>query len=259
MPNRSRCLGHQRFSRRSGHPSDEYISVHGHRPCQRFGCGRRDRSADHAPFPGIASVVWSLLAGRLAACAGLLLSALSRGNMDCRAGGGGSECGDSDVCEAFATDFRVSGSIRLYPGWNRRLAHLPTEGNAGRPEDWACSAAGIGFAGFFICAHKAAMLQHCGGHLFEGRCFSGYGSHRPFRRHLRAVAAPVLAIAVVADFSTSRQHCVHPRGSNRTTRRGGCTQFALSAVTVVLARIFLHEHFSRTRTSAWWRRWRPCR
>ena len=123
-----------------------------------------------------------------------------------------------------------------------------TEGNAGRPEGLGVAVlAGIGFAGFFICAHKAGNASA----LWVATCsraaaFLVTAAIVLFGRHLRAVAAPVLAIAVVAGLLDIGGSIAFIRAAQ--TGRLDAAVVLSSAVTVVLARIFLHEHFSRTRT-----------
>jgi uncharacterized membrane protein len=70
-----------------------------------------------------------------------------------------------------------------------------------------------------------------------------------FGRYLRAVPAPVLSIAVVAGCLDITGSAVFIRAAQIGRLDDAVVLSSLyPAVTVVLARIFLHEHFSRART-----------
>jgi drug/metabolite transporter (DMT)-like permease len=68
-------------------------------------------------------------------------------------------------------------------------------------------------------------------------------------RHLRPVTAPVLAIALIAGILDISGTVVFIRASQIGRLDDAVVLSSLyPAVTVLLARIFLHEHFSRART-----------
>ena len=70
-----------------------------------------------------------------------------------------------------------------------------------------------------------------------------------FGRHLRTVAAPVLLIAVIAGILDVTGTAVFVRASQIGRLDNAVVLSSLyPAITVLLARIFLREHFSRTRT-----------
>jgi len=70
-----------------------------------------------------------------------------------------------------------------------------------------------------------------------------------FGRHLRAVPAPVLGIALTAGILDITGSVVFVRASQIGRLDNAVVLSSLyPAITVVLARIFLHEHFSRART-----------
>ena len=106
-----------------------------------------------------------------------------------------------------------------------------TEAGVGRPEGLGMAVlAGIGFAGFYLCIHQAGN----GSALWIATC-SRFGALLVtgaivlFGRHLRAVAAPVLGIAVVAGILDISGTAVFIRASsNWTPGRRGRAQFALS-------------------------------
>jgi drug/metabolite transporter (DMT)-like permease len=125
------------------------------------------------------------------------------------------------------------------------------EDDSGRPEGLGMAVlAGIGFAGFYLCIHQAGDASA----LWASAC-SRVGSLLVtgaivlFGRYLRAVPAPVLAIAVVAGILDITGSAVFIRAAQIGRLDDAVVLSSLyPAVTVVLARIFLHEHFSRART-----------
>ena len=126
-----------------------------------------------------------------------------------------------------------------------------TEGAAGRPEGLGVAVlAGVGFAGFYLCTHRAGDTSA----LWVASCsrvasFLITGSIVLFGRSLRAVPAPVLAIALVAGILDIAGSVAFIRASQIGRLDAAVVLSSLyPAVTVLLARIFLHEHFSRART-----------
>ena len=127
-----------------------------------------------------------------------------------------------------------------------------TEGDTGRPEGLGMAVlAGIGFAGFYLCIHQAGnasalWIATC----FAVRFFAGHGSASFCSADTFAQSpAPVLGIAVVAGILDIAGSAVFVRASQIGRLDDAVVLSSLyPAVTVVLARIFLHEHFSRGRT-----------
>jgi drug/metabolite transporter (DMT)-like permease len=125
------------------------------------------------------------------------------------------------------------------------------EGSAGRPEGIGMAVlAGIGFAGFYLCIHRAGNASA----LWVAACsrFASLlvtGAFVLFGRHLRAVPAPVLTIALLAGILDITGSIVFIRAAQIGRLDTAVVLSSLyPAVTVVLARVFLHEHFSRART-----------
>jgi len=207
-----------------------------------------------AAFPGKASVAWSLIAGLLGGLAlALFYRALARGNM-------GLVAPVAAVLGA-AIPTIVTASREGFPGYRHLLGFIlagigvwlisRTKAGVGRPEGLGMAVlAGIGFAGFYLSAHQAggasalwiATCSRVGALLVTGSIVL-------FGRHLRAVPAPVLGIAVVAGILDLTGSVGFIRASQIGRLDEAVVISSLyPAVTVLLARIFLHEHFSRART-----------
>jgi drug/metabolite transporter (DMT)-like permease len=207
-----------------------------------------------AAFPVRNSMLWALLAGAIGGIAlALFYRALGSGQMGLTApvaavlGAG---------IPTIVTSFTVG-----FPGY-RQVAGFAlaivgvwlisrTEESSGRPEGLGLAIlAGIGFAGFYLCVNQArensalwvavmsrfgALVVTCGIVLFG--------------RKLASVAAPVVGLAILAG-------CLDTSGSAlfvRATQIGRLDAAVVlsslyPAVTVLLARAFLHEHFSRGKT-----------
>jgi drug/metabolite transporter (DMT)-like permease len=210
--------------------------------------------ATHAQFPANASLVWSLIAGSVGGIAlALFYRSLASGNM-------GLVAPVAAVLGA-AIPTLVTAFTEGFPGYRHLFGFLlagigvwlisRTESGVGRPEGLGMAVlAGIGFAAFYLCIHRAGN----GSALWIASC-SRFGSLFVtgaivlFGRHLRAVAAPVLSIALVAGILDISGTAVFIRASQIGRLDNAVVLSSLyPAVTVLLARIFLHEHFSRART-----------
>ena len=208
----------------------------------------------HAPFPGHASVVWSLIAGSVGGMAlALFYRSLASGNM-------GLVAPVAAVVGA-AIPTIVTAFAEGFPGYRHALGFVVAgigvwlisraEGDSVRPEGLGMAVlAGIGFAGFYLCIHQAGDASA----LWASAC-SRVGSLLVtgaivlFGRYLRAVAAPVLAIAVVAGILDITGSAVFIRAAQIGRLDDAVVLSSLyPAITVLLARIFLREHFSRART-----------
>ncbi len=208
----------------------------------------------HAPFPGNAGLVWALIAGAVGGIAlALFYRSLASGNM-------GLVAPVAAVLGA-AIPSIVTAFAEGFPGYRHGSGFIlagigvwlisRTEAGAGRPEGLGMAVlAGIGFAGFYLCIHQAGN----GSALWIATCsrFGALlvtGSIVLFGRHLRAVAAPVLGIAMVAGILDITGSTVFIRAAQIGRLDSAVVLSSLyPAVTVLLAHIFLHEHFSRART-----------
>jgi uncharacterized membrane protein len=207
-----------------------------------------------APFPGGTSLVWSLMAGSVGGAAlALFYRALARGNM-------GLVAPVAAVLGA-AIPTTVTAFTEGFPGARHLFGFIlagigvwlisRTEAGVGRPEGIGMAVlSGIGFAGFYLCIHQAAG----GSALWIAGC-SRIASLLVTAtivlvgRQLRAVPAPVLGIAVAAGILDVTGSAVFIHAAQIGRLDAAVVLSSLyPAITVLLARIFLHEHFSRTRT-----------
>lgn len=208
----------------------------------------------HAPFPGIASLMWSLVAGALGGTSLVFFyRALAQGNM-------GLIAPVAAVLSA-AIPVIVTAVASGFPGTRQVIGFIlagvgvwlisRTEGDGARPEGLGVAMlAGIGFAGFYLCTHRAGNASA----LWVASCsrFASFlitGTIVLFGRYLRAVPTPVLAIALVAGILDISGSVVFIRAAQIGRLDVAVVLSSLyPTVTVLLARIFLHEHFSRGRT-----------
>lgn len=207
-----------------------------------------------APFPGGVSLGWSLLAGALGGLALVFFyRALSLGNM-------GLIAPVAAVLSA-AIPTIVSAFADGVPGKRQILGFVlagvgvwlisRTEGDVGRPEGLGVAVlAGIGFAGFYLCTHRAGNASVLWiATVSRVASFIVTGGIVLFGRHMCRVPAPVLAIAVVAGLLDISGSVAYVRAAQIGRLDAAVVLSSLyPAVTVLLARIFLHEHFSRART-----------
>jgi drug/metabolite transporter (DMT)-like permease len=208
----------------------------------------------HAPLPGNAGLLWALLAGSVGGIAlALFYRALASGKMGLTAPVAAIlGAGIPTIVTAFAEGFpgyrHVGGFVLAGIGvWLISRA----EDGAGRPEGLGLAVlAGIGFAGFYLCINRAGS----GSALWiavisRTASFVVTSAFVLFGRHIRAVPTPVLVIAVLTG-------CLDITGTSvfiRAAQIGRLDEAVVLSslyptVTVLLARIFLHEHFSRART-----------
>ncbi len=207
-----------------------------------------------APFPRTAGLVWALIAGAVGGIAlALFYRSLATGNM-------GLAAPVAAVLGA-AIPTLVTAFAEGFPGYRHLFGFIlagvgvwlisRTESGVGRPRGLGMAVlAGIGFAGFYLCIHRAGN----GSALWIASCsrlgaLMVTGAIVLFGRHLRAVAAPVLSIALVAGILDISGTAVFIHASQIGRLDDAVVLSSLyPAVTVLLARIFLHEHFSRART-----------
>jgi drug/metabolite transporter (DMT)-like permease len=207
-----------------------------------------------APFPGQSSLVWSLMAGSVGGIAlALFYRSLASGNMGLIAPvaavlGAAIPTVVTAFSEGFPGRRHVFGFILAGIGvWLISRSEI----GAGRPQGLGMAVvAGIGFAGFYLCIHQTNDASA----LWTSACsrlasLVVTGAFVLFGRHLRTVPVPVLGIAAAAGILDITGSAVFVRASQVGRLDDAVVLSSLyPAITVLLARIFLHEHFSRART-----------
>lgn len=207
-----------------------------------------------AAFPENSSLMWSLVAGSVGGIAlAIFYRSLAEGNMGLVAPVA------AVLGAAIPTIF--TAFAEGVPSYRRLLGFVlagigvwlisRTESGGGRPEGLGMAMlAGIGFAGFYLCIHRAGNANALWVATYSRSAsllvtavvvLSG--------RHVRAVPAPVLGIALTAGILDITGSVFFVRASQIGRLDNAVVLSSLyPAITVVLARIFLHEHFSRART-----------
>jgi drug/metabolite transporter (DMT)-like permease len=208
----------------------------------------------HAPFPGTASLLWSIVAGALGGLALVFFyRALSQGNMGLIAPvaavlGAAIPTAVTAFTNGFPSKLKIIGFILAGVGvW----LISRSEGATARPEGLGVAVlAGIGFAGFYLCISRTGDANA----LWVGTCsrigsFAVTGLIVLFGRYVRRVPGPVLVIAIAAGILDIAGSIAFVRAEQVGRLDVAVVLCSLyPAVTVLLARIFLHEHFSRART-----------
>jgi len=214
------------------------------------------------PFPDVNSVLWSLAAG---AVGGIGLALFYRGLAVGKMGivapvsavlGAAIATAVAAFTEGVPSNRHLLGFVLAGIGvWlisrTENNAAEKDDTNGGRPRGLGLAIlSGCGFAGFFFCIHRAGQ----GSALWIAVC-SRFASFIVTLaiviagRQFRAVARSVLAIALAAGILEITGSVVFVRASQIGRLDATVVLSSLyPAVTVILARIFLHEHFSRART-----------
>jgi drug/metabolite transporter (DMT)-like permease len=221
------------------------------------------------PFPAFESVRWALAAGTFGGLAlALFYRALATGKMGLVAPvaavlGAAIPTLVTAFREGFPSWRHIAGFFLAGVGvWliSRSEAgpiapgstnNLTKEESAGHPEGLGLAMlAGCGFAGFYLCIHQAGngsalwlAVYSRSAALVVTVAIVAFGGL------LRALPRPVVGIAVIAGVLDITGSTVFVVASQIGRLDSAVVLSSLyPAVTVVLARIFLHEHFSRTRT-----------
>lgn len=217
--------------------------------------------AIHSPFPEGTSLRWALAAGAVGGIAlAVFYRALAGGQMGLIAPvaavlGAAIPTLVTAFAEGLPGRRHLVGFLLAGIGvWliSRSEEERPSdEKTDGRPRGMGMAVlAGCGFAGFYLCVHQAGD----GSALWISVC-SRFASLLVtlafviFGRQFRIVPGPVLAIAVSAGILDITGSVVFVRASQLGHLDAAVVLSSLyPAITVLLARIFLKEHFSRART-----------
>lgn len=210
--------------------------------------------AVHAPLPGQRSDIWAWLAGLVGGVSlALFYRALASGKMGLTAPvaavlGAGIPTLVTAFTEGLPGQRQLFGFVLAVAGvW----LISRTEGEMGRPEGLGLAMiAGCGFAGFYLCMHQTGSVSALWIAAI-GRCASLVVTlpFVLFGRSGRAVPAQVLMIAVFTGFLDISGSALFVRAQQTGRLDAAVVLSSLyPAITVLLARLFLHEHFSRART-----------
>lgn len=215
-----------------------------------------------APFPEGNSLCWALIAGTVGGAAlALFYRSLAGGQMGLVAPvaavlGAGIPTIVTAFTEGAPGVRQVLGFVLAGIGvWLISRTEKAEDGKGGengaRPKGLGLAVlAGCGFAGFYLCIHRtgngsALWIAVCSrfASLLITLAFVFVG------RQFRAVPRPIVGIAIVAGILDITGSAVFVRAAQLGRLDAAVVLSSLyPAVTVILARIFLHEHFSRART-----------
>jgi uncharacterized membrane protein len=214
------------------------------------------------PFPDAHSVLWSLAAGAVGGIGlALFYRGLAIGQMGIVAPvsailGAALATVVAAVTEGVPSSRHLIGFVLAGVGvWLiSRTEDSVLEGRereGGRPQGLGFAIlSGSCFAGFFFCIHRAGQ----GSALWIAVCsrFASFVVTLAIvlvGRQFRVIARPVIAIAIAAGILEITGSVVFVRASQIGRLDATVVLSSLyPAVTVILARIFLKEHFSRART-----------
>jgi drug/metabolite transporter (DMT)-like permease len=208
----------------------------------------------HAPFPVSSSVLWAVLAGSVGGISlALFYRALASGQMGLTAPvaavlGAGIPTIVTAFSEGFPGPTHLLGFVLAVVGvW----LISRTENDTGPPEGLGLAiVSGCGFAGFYLCIHQTgsgsalwiAVISRFAS-LLVTLMFVASG------RHFRSVPVQVFTTAIVAGCLDITGSAVFVRAQQAGRLDAAVVLSSLyPAITVLLARIFLREHFSRART-----------
>ena len=209
--------------------------------------------ADRLPFPEGRSMGWAFAAGAMGGCAlAFFYRALASGKM-------GLIAPVAAVLGA-AIPTIIASFSEGFPGWRHGVGFvlagigvwlISRAENGGRPEGLLTAVlAGCGFAGFYLCVHQAGS-----GSAWWIAVYSRFASLAvtlafvAFGRLLGPLPGRVAVIAAIAGILDITGSALFIRAEQIGRLDSAVVLSSLyPAVTVLLARIFLHEHFSRSRT-----------
>lgn len=209
----------------------------------------------HSPFPSRASVLWALAAGGIGGIAlAVFYRALASGAMGLTA--------PVSAVLAAGIPTIVTALAEGFPGYRHIAGFVVaaigvwlisrTEDASGHPQGlgWAVFA-GAGFAAFYLCVRQAgdasalwvAWISRCASLVVTVAFVLLSGSQRG------PVPRPVIAIALFTGILDISGSALFVRAEQLGRLDTAVVLSSLyPAITVLLARIFLREHFSRART-----------
>ena len=210
------------------------------------------------PFPASRSLLWALAAGTFGGLAlAIFYRALAAGKMGLVAPlaaviGAAIPAIVTAFSEGFPGARHVVGFVLAGIGvWFISRTESTTEEEDARPQGLGMAVlAGLGFVGFYLCIHHAGS----GSALWIAVC-SRFASVVVtlavvvVGRQFSAITRPILAVTIITGVLDISGSIGFIRAAQIGRLDAAVVLTSLyPAVTVILARIFLHEHFSRART-----------
>ena len=204
----------------------------------------------HAPFPDARGAVWSLVAGVLGGGAlAIFYRALSMGNM------GLTTPVAAVVGAALPTlfSFRTEGYPGIVPlagfllaGVGVWLISRPDQRGGPPAGLWQAALAGIGFAGFYICVRQAGgASSYWVAALSRVSALVVTAAVVLLSRNVRPMDGSSSALAIIAGILDVSGTLVFVRASQAGRLDSAVVLSSLyPAITVLLARLFLKEHFT---------------
>lgn len=210
---------------------------------------------EHAPLPSLASIIWSVLAGLLGGVAlALFYRALASGQMGLAAPTaaliGAAIPTLADIAlEGAPSRWSIAGFIlAVLAIWLiTRPEPQASKDATGHPKGVAMAAlAGVGFAAFYMCMHQTTGSPIFVAAIGRIASFVATGVVVIATRAPLAMELPSIGIAMLAGFLDISGSALYIYASQRGRLDEAVVITSLyPAITVLLARIILKEHFSR--------------
>jgi drug/metabolite transporter (DMT)-like permease len=207
-------------------------------------------------FPDRASIAWALLAGALGGFSlAIFYGALAAGQMGLTAPIAALLGAAIPTMVDIALEGRPSGwsiagfALAIFAIWliTRPDAQDEKPGDSGRPKGVATAAlAGVGFAGFYLCIHQASGAPATVAAISRVGSFTATAIAVAVVRPSLAMDRRALGLGMVAGFFdvTASALFIYANQHGRLDEAVVITSL-YPAITVLLARVFLKEHFSR--------------
>lgn len=206
-------------------------------------------------FPDRASIAWALLAGALGGFSlAIFYGALAAGQMGLAAPiaalmGAAIPTMVDIALEGAPSRWSIAGfALAIFAIWLITRPEAPGEDDStGRPKGVASAAlAGVGFAGFYLCIHQASGSPASIAAISRIGSFTATAIAVAVIRPSLAMDRRAIGLGMVAGFFdvTASALFIYANQHGRLDEAVVITSL-YPAITVLLARVFLKEHFSR--------------
>ena len=206
-------------------------------------------------FPDRASIAWALLAGALGGFSlAIFYGALAKGQMGLTAPiaallGAAIPTMVDIALEGAPSRWSIAGfGLAIFAIWLITRPEAQGENDDdGRPKGVATAAlAGVGFAGFYLCIHQATGSPAWVAAISRVGSFTATAIAVAVVRPSLAMERPAIGLGMLAGFFdvTASALFIYANQHGRLDEAVVITSL-YPAITVVLARVFLKEHFSR--------------